>query len=58
LEYGVGLNGEGAVIIRSGQLGAFVKTQCKRGAWIDAYWTESEANAHVVDVTGMTFTGS
>lgn len=53
LECGVGMDGQGAVIIRSGQLGAFVITRRRCGAWVDAYWTKSEADTqHVVDVTG------
>lgn len=57
LEYGVGMDGQGVVIIRSGQLGAFVITRRRCGAWVDAYWTKSEADTqHVVDVTGMSFT--
>lgn len=53
LDFGVA-GGQGWVIIRSGQLGAYVKTRGKEGVWIDAFWTESEEDArHVVDVTGV-----
>ncbi|KAF7776378.1 hypothetical protein Agabi119p4_4771 [Agaricus bisporus var. burnettii] len=52
LDFGVA-GGQGWVIIRSGQLGAYVKSRGKEGVWIDAFWTESEEDArHVVDVTG------
>jgi sugar/nucleoside kinase (ribokinase family) len=49
---GVGLKGGGAVIIRSGALGAYVATRDGGGHWVDAYWTEGEAH-RVVDVTGL-----
>jgi hypothetical protein len=53
LECDVGARGEGSVIIRSGQLGAFVVSRSRGSAWVDAYWRESEEDArHVVDVTG------
>ncbi|KAF7800009.1 hypothetical protein EIP86_011252 [Pleurotus ostreatoroseus] len=50
LDYGVGVNGEGAVIIRSGALGAYVATRAKGGQWIPAFWKEDQAHK-VVDVT-------
>jgi hypothetical protein len=53
LDFGIA-EGQGWVIIRSGQLGAYVKSRGKEGTWIDAFWTESEEDArHVIDVTGM-----
>ncbi|EMD41032.1 hypothetical protein CERSUDRAFT_111603 [Gelatoporia subvermispora B] len=50
LDLGVGDDGHGHVIIRSGHMGAFVANR-ERSAWIDAYWTEQNAEK-VVDVTG------
>jgi len=47
----VGKEGKGAVIIRSGELGAYVKQGRKKGLWIDAYWGENRLEK-VVDVTG------
>lgn len=51
LDFGIGNEGHGSVVIRSGELGAYVKSRGKNGVWVDAYWTESQAR-HVVDVTG------
>ena len=50
LSFGVGADGGGHVIIRSGHMGAFVANR-KRSAWVDAFWTEQNAGK-VVDVTG------
>ncbi|KAH9844016.1 Ribokinase-like protein [Rhodofomes roseus] len=52
LEYGVGPQGEGAVVIRSGALGAYVATRAGGDDWVPAYWSETEAPERVVDVTG------
>lgn len=52
LEIGVGTNGNGHVIIRSGSLGAYVASRERPGCWVDAYWTEADAKK-VIDVTGM-----
>jgi len=49
IEFGVGLEGAGWVIIRSGELGAFIACRSQPGRWIDPYWTTNE---RVVDVTG------
>ncbi|KAI0728759.1 Ribokinase-like protein [Fomitopsis betulina] len=49
MEYGVGPEGNGAVVIRSGALGAYVATRKGGGEWIPAFWNVPE---HVVDVTG------
>ncbi|KLO15659.1 Ribokinase-like protein [Schizopora paradoxa] len=51
LNYGVGPNGRGHVIIRSGELGALVACREKPAKWIDAFWTNEDASK-VVDVTG------
>ncbi|KAK7695647.1 hypothetical protein QCA50_000283 [Cerrena zonata] len=51
LELGVGPEGNGYVIIRSGALGAYVASRTRPGRWFDAYWTKDDA-PHIVDVTG------
>jgi hypothetical protein len=51
IEIGVGQDKTGWVIIRSGALGAYMKSEMTKGSWVDAYWTE-ENNHKVVDVTG------
>ena len=51
LGMGVGKEGKGAVIIRSGELGAYVKQVGKEGLWVDAYWG-GDRPEKVVDVTG------
>lgn len=48
----VGKEGKGAVIIRSGELGAYVNQVEKKGLWVDAYWCEGRSGK-VVDVTGQ-----
>jgi sugar/nucleoside kinase (ribokinase family) len=52
LAMGVGSEGTGAVIIRSGELGAYVKQVGKEGLWVDAYWG-ADRPEKVVDVTGQ-----
>lgn len=54
LDHGIGADGEGAVVIRSGELGAYICTRTKGGKWIDAYWTSANPEK-VVDVTGSSF---
>ena len=49
LDLGVGPAGTGTVIIRSGNLGAYVASREQPGIWIEAYWRIEE---RVVDVTG------
>jgi sugar/nucleoside kinase (ribokinase family) len=51
LAMGVGREGKGAVVIRSGELGAYVKQAGKEGLWVDAYWSDDRPEK-VVDVTG------
>lgn len=51
LELGIGESGRGCVIIRSGALGAFVKTRERGGAWVDAFWKHKDTGK-IVDVTG------
>lgn len=49
LDLGVGPDGSGWVIIRSGSMGAYVASRGHQGQWIEAYWTDA---TQVVDVTG------
>lgn len=51
LDFGVGSEGSGWVIIRSGALGAYAKSRDTEGAWVDAFWTAADMDK-VVDVTG------
>lgn len=51
LEFGVGEQGAGSVVIRSGGLGAYVKSRDRAGGWVEAYWTEQD-EGKIVDVTG------
>ncbi|KAI0699403.1 Ribokinase-like protein [Cytidiella melzeri] len=51
LDLYVGPHGTGAVIIRSGHLGAYVATRNQPGRWIPAFWGPESAEK-VVDVTG------
>ena len=53
LEFGVGPEGTGAVVVRSGALGAYVATRKDGGTWIPAFWDQGNAPQHVVDVTGV-----
>jgi len=51
LNFGVGHEGSGWVVIRSGALGAYVISRKTEGAWVEAFWTTTDVN-RVVDVTG------
>ena len=51
LEIGVGQDKTDWVYIRSGPLGAYIKSQMTKGAWVDAYWTREDSHK-IVDVTG------
>lgn len=51
LDIGVGQDRTGWVIIRSGALGAYMKNERTKGAWVDAYWTREDSHK-IVDVTG------
>lgn len=51
LGYGVGDNGHGSVIIRSGALGAYVMSRTTEGRWVEAFWGPNDLH-RVVDVTG------
>jgi hypothetical protein len=55
LDFGIGHEGSGAVIIRSGALGAYVLTRERGGRWISAYWTPEDYEK-IADVTGMSDT--
>lgn len=53
LQHGIGHGRKGWVIVRSGEMGAYVKSLASGGRWIDAFWTSSADDAgRVVDVTG------
>ncbi|KAF8076165.1 Ribokinase-like protein [Lyophyllum atratum] len=53
LQYGVGDSGKGWVVIRSGEMGAYVKSLESGGQWVDAFWTGGADDAgRIVDVTG------
>lgn len=52
LDLGVGHEGSGWVIIRSGALGAFIESRGTQGVWVDAFWTPTDEDK-VVDVTGQ-----
>jgi len=51
LELGVGPDGNGHVVIRSGSLGAYIACRERPGKWVDAFWREADAQK-IVDVTG------
>lgn len=51
LGFGVGKEGTGTVVIRSGGLGAYTKSRAREGEWVEAYWTTQD-EGKVVDVTG------
>lgn len=51
LNFGIGRADEGFIVIRSGGLGAYVKSKSRAGEWVVAYWSESDKDK-VVDVTG------
>lgn len=51
LKIGVGQNKTGWVIMRCGALGSYMKSEMKKGMWVQAYWTAQDDNK-IVDVTG------
>ena len=53
LDMGVGLDGSGSVVIRSGAMGACVGSRGSPYVWIDAFWSSMDNPEKVVDVTGM-----
>lgn len=52
LEFGIGNEGTGCVLIRCGEMGAYVKSRAREGMWIDAFWNSQEDSKRIVDVTG------
>ncbi|KAJ6629207.1 Ribokinase-like protein [Mycena sp. CBHHK59/15] len=52
LELGVGKDGKGAVIIRSGSMGAYVAMKDKAPGWVPAFWNSDRDPEKIVDVTG------
>jgi hypothetical protein len=51
LELGVGPNGKGSVVIRSGSMGACVALKGQPTRWVPAFWTSKDEDK-IVDVTG------
>ncbi|KAF5321091.1 hypothetical protein D9619_000958 [Psilocybe cf. subviscida] len=51
LEMGIGEDNTGYIVIRSGALGAYLKSRTTPGRWVEAYWTASNSGK-IVDVTG------
>ncbi|KAF4620006.1 hypothetical protein D9613_005580 [Agrocybe pediades] len=51
LQFSIGEEATGWVIIRSGALGSYVKSRTTKGTWVDAYWRPEDSDK-VVDVTG------
>ncbi|THG97654.1 hypothetical protein EW026_g4380 [Hermanssonia centrifuga] len=51
LDIGVGPEGKGTVIIRSGSMGAYIASRTRAGQWVPAFWGAEDARK-VVDVTG------
>jgi hypothetical protein len=51
LEFGIGDRGAGSVVIRSGGMGAYVKSRERAGEWVEAFWSEKD-EGKIVDVTG------
>lgn len=51
LDYGIGEDAAGSIVIRSGALGAYVMSTSTKGRWVDAFWGPHDPK-RVVDVTG------
>ncbi|KAJ7068095.1 Ribokinase-like protein [Mycena amicta] len=51
LQLGVGRGGKGAVIIRSGAMGACIAVEDQSARWVDAFWSSAD-EVKVIDVTG------
>ncbi|KAJ7283869.1 Ribokinase-like protein [Mycena rebaudengoi] len=51
LDLGIGRDGKGFIIIRSGGMGAYVATKGEDPRWVPAFWSSKDANK-IVDVTG------
>ena len=54
LNFGIGAEKAGWIIIRSGGMGAYLKSRDAPGTWVDAFWTAADSKK-VVDVTGKAF---
>ncbi|KAI0751412.1 Ribokinase-like protein [Daedaleopsis nitida] len=52
LDIGVGSEGSGSVVIRSGPMGACVGSRGSPFTWIDAFWDSKDSPEKIVDVTG------
>lgn len=57
LDLGIGENGKGHAVIRSGHLGACVASREEQPRWVDAFWTEKEPDK-IVDVTGASYSSA
>ncbi|KAF8901708.1 Ribokinase-like protein [Gymnopilus junonius] len=51
LGFGVGDEGSGWVVIRSGAMGVYLKSRDTQGTWVTAFWTAKDGDK-IVDVTG------
>lgn len=51
LDFGIGPQGQGCVVVRSGRLGACVGTRARGLQWVPAFYCHKRQD-HVVDVTG------
>lgn len=51
LDFGIGAEGSGYIIIRSGEHGAYVSTRGGESKWVEAYWIIDTSK--IVDVTGL-----
>ena len=51
LDFGIGPQGQGCVVVRSGRLGACVGTRARGLQWVPAYYT-AQRQHQVIDVTG------
>jgi len=49
---GIGKDGNGSVIIRCGEMGAYVLTRERGGQWFEAFWDHAQDRQKIVDVTG------
>jgi hypothetical protein len=46
------MDGTGCIVIRCGEMGAYVKSRVREGVWVDAFWNSHEDFKRIVDVTG------
>ncbi|RPD61875.1 Ribokinase-like protein [Lentinus tigrinus ALCF2SS1-7] len=52
LDMGIGPKGDGAVVIRSGAMGACIGLKGNPCSWVEAFWNGEDSADKVVDVTG------